>query len=430
MPLTNDTFTLLMGEFEPFEAQPHLAVAVSGGSDSMALALLTHHWVSSKGGRVTALVIDHGLRPESRTEAQQVRQWLQPLGIETHILTWEGEKPNHRIQERARQARYALLEQWCQGNGVIHLLTAHQGDDQWETMMQRLSRKSGDRGLQGILPERRLPFGRLLRPLLVRRLTDLGIPKDDILMYLKTQEQAYINDPSNDNSKYERVRWRQERTKWEQKGFTRQKIADMMNKATVSFQERELAYRTWALSNIEISSLGYICINRTGWEACTPDLQDHILQHILSCFQDTPYPTPTPTLETIRTRLNRERTVGAAGCLFVKRGDEILITREVRGLPMINLCFSCEEVSETPIIWDRFQLTFLDDRYEGWRIEPLGPHRADTLKASGDWNEPSYVLASLPCFVSPRSTEIVIPFGRSVEEVQVHLRFPHPLVQR
>ena len=203
MLLTNETFATLMEKFVPFETEPHLAIAVSGGSDSMALALLAHYWAINRGGRISALIVDHGLRPESRTEAHQVQDWLHSLGIKTHILTWEGEKPQSRIQERTRQARYDLLEQWCLDNQIAHLLTAHQGDDQWETLMQRISRDSGSRGLRGILPERPRPFGRLLRPFLVRGPHDLGISKEKIIAYLKAQGHPYINDPSNENNKYE-----------------------------------------------------------------------------------------------------------------------------------------------------------------------------------------------------------------------------------
>ena len=422
MPLNNDTFANLMEEFSPFEDQPHLAIAVSGGSDSMALTLLAHHWVISRGGRITALVVDHGLRQESRAEANQVCEWLRPLGIEIHVLIWEGEKPQHRIQELARQARYDLLEKWCLDNQVGYLLTAHQGDDQWETLMQRLSRDSGSRGLRGILPERPRPFGRLLRPFLRRGPHDLGILKTEIIAYLETQGQTYINDPSNENNKYERVRWRQERVSWEQKGYTIEKVATIINEAIVSFEALESKYTNWVSENCEVSSLGYLRLNKAEWNTCSPELQNHILSQILSCFQDRPYPTPTPTLHNIRTRLESQSAVGAGGCYFVNRSHEIFVTREVRGLPKIIL----QSPSSAPVAWDRFLLTFTDDKYDGWIVEPLGQRRAETLCADGGSDEPSYVLASLPCLVNPNngadSTLIDGDFDR-IEGVARELNF-------
>src|SRR5512144_2076204 len=118
-----------MEEFAPFESSPHLAVAVSGGADSMALGLLAHDWAVARGGRVTALTVDHGLRPASAKEAAQVGSWMSACGIEHHILCWPGAKPASAVQNAARVARYRLLRQWCRQAGVLHLVLGHHADD-------------------------------------------------------------------------------------------------------------------------------------------------------------------------------------------------------------------------------------------------------------------------------------------------------------
>src|SRR4029079_8384516 len=94
-------------------ASPPLAVAVSGGADSLALLLLAHAWAVKKGARLVALTVDHRLRPNSAEEALCVHQWALERGIEHVILTGEGEKPALRLQERAREMRYQLLLSWC-----------------------------------------------------------------------------------------------------------------------------------------------------------------------------------------------------------------------------------------------------------------------------------------------------------------------------
>ena len=108
-----DQFAALMQPLGPFEKAPNLAVAVSGGADSMALALLAHAWAQQRGGAITALTVDHGLRRAAAGEARQVRAWLQAHGIDHQTLRWRGVKPGSGIQAAARQARYALLGQWC-----------------------------------------------------------------------------------------------------------------------------------------------------------------------------------------------------------------------------------------------------------------------------------------------------------------------------
>ena len=102
-----------------------LAVAVSGGSDSLALLLLAHNFAQKNKGRLIALTVDHGLRPESKDEALKVQTWAKEKEIEHVILEWQGEKPQSRLQEKAREARYTLLTNWCKENGVEHLLLGH-----------------------------------------------------------------------------------------------------------------------------------------------------------------------------------------------------------------------------------------------------------------------------------------------------------------
>ena len=131
----------------PFEPRPFLALAVSGGSDSMALALLAQRWARRRKGRCVALIVDHGLRAESAREARLVGRRLRALGLPHRILRWTGSKPASGIQAAARSARYDLLTGWCRRHGALHLLTAHQADDQAETVALRLAHRSGEAGL-------------------------------------------------------------------------------------------------------------------------------------------------------------------------------------------------------------------------------------------------------------------------------------------
>ncbi|HLU65659.1 MAG TPA: tRNA lysidine(34) synthetase TilS, partial [Kofleriaceae bacterium] len=174
----------------PFERRPRLAVAVSGGPDSLCLCLLAHGWAKARGGEVSALTVDHGLRPTSADEARQVAAWLGPRGIDHHVLRWTGAKPATAIQEAAREARYRLLGDWCRAAGVLHLLLAHHLDDQAETVAFRRARGSGPEGLAGMPAVRELAGLRLLRPL-------LGVPKARLVATLEAAGQAWLEDPSN-----------------------------------------------------------------------------------------------------------------------------------------------------------------------------------------------------------------------------------------
>ncbi|MHA1597976.1 MAG: tRNA lysidine(34) synthetase TilS [Alphaproteobacteria bacterium] len=192
----------LMAAFAPFECRPHLAVAVSGGPDSMALTLLADAWARRRGGRITALTVDHGLRPESAAEAARVGGWLAGRGIAHEILVWDDDKPVTGVQAKARAARYRLLGDWCRRAGVLHVLLAHQQDDQAETFMLRLGAGSGVDGLAAMSGVRETSHMRLLRPLLT-------VPRRALLATLTGHGQDWIDDPSNDDPTYARVRIRQ-----------------------------------------------------------------------------------------------------------------------------------------------------------------------------------------------------------------------------
>ncbi|HTC18050.1 MAG TPA: tRNA lysidine(34) synthetase, partial [Stellaceae bacterium] len=134
-PLDASEFAALMVPFAPFETSPRLAVACSGGADSMALTLLADRWARGQGGAVTALIVDHALRPDSAREAAQAAGWLESRGIAHRILKRAGPAPTGDVEAFARQARYRLFEEWCAANGVLHLLAAHHRDDQAETFL-------------------------------------------------------------------------------------------------------------------------------------------------------------------------------------------------------------------------------------------------------------------------------------------------------
>jgi tRNA(Ile)-lysidine synthase len=187
-----------MAPLGPFEPAPRLAVAVSGGPDSMALALLAQRWTRARGGELIALHVDHGLRAESAGEARRVRGWLRRREVPSALLRWRGEKPSGNLQAAARSARYALLENWCRRSGILHLLVAHHRDDQAETMLMRLARGSLSFGLAGMPAISEREHVRLLRPL-------LAIGKSRLLATLEAIGQDWIEDPSNREPRFART---------------------------------------------------------------------------------------------------------------------------------------------------------------------------------------------------------------------------------
>ena len=181
--------------------QTTIGVAVSGGPDSLALLLLA---AEARPLEVEAATVDHGLRPESLAEAEMVAKLCERLGVPHRILTatW-GEKPETAIQEQARMMRYRLLGEWAHERDLKALLTAHHVDDQAETFLMRLARGAGVKGLAGM---RRVARGPGAAPPLVRPL--LGWRHSDLEAVCAAAGIEPVQDPSNDDRQFERVRVR------------------------------------------------------------------------------------------------------------------------------------------------------------------------------------------------------------------------------
>ena len=190
-----------MDQLGPFEWQPHIAVAVSGGADSLATALLLRQWVAGRDGILLALVVDHGLRAESAVEADLTLARLTGLGIAAEKLTLTDLARGPGLAERARLARHAVLEAECARRGIIHLVFGHHAGDQAETVAMRLLAGSAEAGLAGMAALVETQTLRRLRPL-------LAIPPARLRATLRASGIDWIEDPSNRDPSQQRARLR------------------------------------------------------------------------------------------------------------------------------------------------------------------------------------------------------------------------------
>jgi len=176
-----------------------LGLAVSGGPDSLALLLLAH---AAMPDRIEAATVDHGLRPESASEAAMVAELCAAYGIPHRILSVRV--ANGNLQDKARAARYAALGKWMDERSLGALATAHHADDQAETFIMRLNRGSGVSGLAGVRARGTVPGTPhvVLRPLLGWRRAELG-------GIVSAARLEAVNDPSNRDPRFDRVRIRE-----------------------------------------------------------------------------------------------------------------------------------------------------------------------------------------------------------------------------
>jgi len=307
-PLSAPEFAALMAPFAPFEARPALAVAVSGGRDSIALAVLTHQWAGERHGRVLALVVDHGLRPESAGEARATCERLATLGIEAETLAWSGAKPATRIQQAAREARYRLLFEACRRHGILHLLTAHHADDQAETLAMRAARESGPDGLAGMAALVEHRSARLLRPL-------LAVPRARLTATLQTRGIGWIDDPSNEDRRFERVRVRQDGG------------APLAPAVGRSVRDREVAQA--ALRTLEVGPRG-VALDQLVVSDLSKEITGRLLGRIVQAVAGGAYPPRRERLERAVARLSPAEGGGRSGKSrdFTLSGCQLMLRRD------------------------------------------------------------------------------------------------------
>ena len=284
-----------MAPFAPFEDKPALAVGVSGGRDSLALALLASEWALERGGRVLALIVDHGLRVASAGEATTTRELLAQHGIAAEILSWSGAKPLRGIQAAARAARYRLLFDACRRERIVHLLVAHHAADQGETIAMRAARDSGADGLAGMAALVEHGDVRLLRPL-------LGVSRARLTATLEARGVAWIDDPSNVDPRFERARLRVAETA----------MVDRPDEgAGRAAREAELARA--AVEVLEFDLEGAVAIDRTAFGRLGRNLGHRLLSRVVQALGGRDHPPRRDRLAAAVARLSQDGDRGKSG---------------------------------------------------------------------------------------------------------------------
>jgi len=438
-PLDAAGFAHLMAAVGPFERTPTIAVAVSGGPDSLALALLADRWARGRHGRVIALTVDHGLRSESADEAAQVGRWLGARAIDHHVLAWRGAPrvgtavPAGNLQARARAARHDLLGAWCAASGVLHLLLAHHLDDQAETFLLRLGRGSGVDGLGAMAPVSYTPSCRVLRPL-------LDVPKARLVATCHAFGQAFVSDPSNRNPAFARVRLREALPALGADGLAAERLA-----RTASAMRRARAALDQSTTELLVRAAqphpGGVCKLTRGLLVGAPrELALRALAAVLGCVGGAVYRPRLERLERLLDALGAgataapgpravARTLG--GCRVAARGDTIWVAREAAAMaPPVAL------FADRAVAWDgRFVVYAADPLPPGASVGGLGAAGLAALKAAAPALDrggvPALGLPGLPA-VRDLDGVLVVPHlnycreGRRTDTIARLLILPEP----
>ena len=200
-----------------FNPDKNFIVAVSGGADSLALAFLTKLYAFKYNINPKYFIIDHRLRKESKNEALKVKKILRSHEINSNILSWNGKKPLSNLQSHARKKRYHLLFSMCNKLKINNLVVGHHIDDLLENFFLRLIRGSGLKGLVSLGQKTQIKSINLLRPL-------IDFEKKDLIFISNFVFGSYIEDPSNLNTKFNRIKIRNLITQLQKMGLNKKKF--------------------------------------------------------------------------------------------------------------------------------------------------------------------------------------------------------------
>jgi tRNA(Ile)-lysidine synthase len=289
----------------------NIAIACSGGADSLALA----HLLAAKYA-VTALIVNHNLRPAAKTEAAATAKILKQLGIKHAILTYKGRAPTKNVQEEARKIRYKLLADYCKKHGIKTIATAHHADDNAENFLLRLARGSGVDGLAAMPYATQINGLRVIRPL-------LNHTKQELVAYLKAHKIKWVEDATNKTSKYKRNSLRHALEKVEDKELITRRInLASQNLARVrSFLEQETAkaLKTCLKNNqLDIKKLAKL----------HDEITFRVLAASIAKFSPKPKSPRFEELKTLLAALQNGQKKTLAGLIFTPKQNNILITIE------------------------------------------------------------------------------------------------------
>ncbi|MCU9847322.1 tRNA lysidine(34) synthetase TilS [Defluviimonas sp. WL0024] len=353
-----------------------LGVAVSGGGDSMALLHLAVDWAREGGPKVAAVTVDHRLRPEAAEEARFVAETCTRLGVAHDTLVWDHGDIDGNLQDQARRARYRLIGDWARGRGLSHVALGHTADDQAETFLMELARKAGLDGLSGMRGSWIEGGIRWTRPL-------LAVSRRDLRAVLTARGASWVEDPSNRDDRFTRVKARRVLEALAPLGITADTlctVAERLGQARAALvqvtAEAAAAHARTAAGAVRIPREVFL-------RGLSPEVARRFLVGALLWVARADYPPRSEAVDRVLCAIRDLNAVTLGGCSIRVTEDEIAVTREPRAIAGLE--------SGTDGLWDG-----------RWRMR--GPHESGlTVRALGaeglaqcpDWRETGHSRAAL-----------------------------------
>ncbi|SEK19694.1 tRNA lysidine(34) synthetase TilS [Pacificibacter marinus] len=362
-----------------FDKPKHVGVAVSGGGDSMALLRLMADWGVDQGVRVSAVTVNHGLRPEAASEAQFVAETCEKLKIKHTTLTWTGWSGDGNLQDAARRARYHLMGQWAATQDITTIALGHTADDQAETFFMRLARASGIDGLTGMQRRRQSDGITWVRPLLMQE-------RFELRQYLRDLRQPWIDDPSNDDEAYDRVKSRKAMAALTDLGIDAHVVGRVMDHLSQVQSALDIATHDHAIDCVE-EDRGDLIVHRKRFAEGAPEVNRRLVAHALKWIASADYGPRGMKLQEFMSAMVRKKDATLHGVRMIGQGETFRLCREFSAVS--------DKVSVPNAIWDgRWQVNC--DKTQDLIVRALGEDGLLKLGPRADGGLPRESLKSTP----------------------------------
>ena len=326
--LNNKKILETFKEFEnSVKIKENLAVAVSGGPDSLTLAFLAKCYAIKHKINIKCFIVDHKLRKESSTEAKTIKKILKKININCEILIWRGKKPSKNIQSLAREKRYSLLVDQCKKHNIKNLLLGHHLDDLSENFLIRIVRGSGLNGLVSLNKKAKYRNQNLN---IIRPLLDL---EKKILVYVaKEVFSFFINDPSNSNENFTRTRIRHLLLGLEKEGFDKKKLILTIN----NLKDADRSIRFYVDKNLKnnaifVKSKNNYILSQIFFEQ-SHEVVFRSLTKIIQIQGTKHYPARGKNINNLIKKIYTKSfsKVTLGGCFIEMVNDSIIISKEIK----------------------------------------------------------------------------------------------------
>lgn len=375
----------------PLGEYTRVALAVSGGGDSTALMVLARDWAKRQhlAPHLVVLTVDHGLRTDSRQGAEWVAQRATALGLECHMLTWR-DPPHGASQALAREARYDLLTNFAREHCIEAVVTAHTRDDVAETFLMRLARGSGIDGLAAMQPESAWNGVLLLRPL-------LGVTRDQLRAELRARGVDWLEDPSNADPHFERVRIRTVLPVLAGLGIAPAQIAESAMRLRRARDAIDAAAAHFIARHVTSDPGGYLWADSTALNQLPEEVAISALKQTLRAVGGQPRAPRLRKLEMLAGQLRHVSRVAMTlgGCMLARSGPDkaLMICREpgrLRAAPV-------DLLSGQSAVWDRrFRICAGRLRAGAVTVDALGEANLAALPDVVRREHPRAALVTLP----------------------------------